>query len=59
MKIRVLMFVIGSAALFGCATRQVPDEPLNVRLAQYRTADVSADSRGDAITVSPEQVLGN
>jgi hypothetical protein len=61
MKTRVLLFVIGSAALFGCATRQVPEEPLNARLAEYRTAGVSADSRGgaiDAITVNPEQVFG-
>jgi hypothetical protein len=62
MKTRVLVLVIGSAALFGCATRQLPEEPLNARLAEYRTADVSADSRGgaiDAITVNPEQVFGN
>jgi hypothetical protein len=59
MKTRVLLFVIGSAALFGCATRQLPEEPLNARLAEYRTAGVSADSRGGAITVNPEQVFGN
>ena len=65
MKTRVLVFVLGSAALFGCATRQVPEEPFNARLAEYReyrTAGVSAESRGDAIdaiTVNPEQVFGN
>jgi hypothetical protein len=59
MKIWALVFAIGSAALFGCATRQLPDEPLNVRLAQYRAADVSAEGQGGAITVSPEQVFGN
>ena len=63
MKTRILVFVIGSAALFGCATRQVPEEPFNARLAdyraEYRTAGVSADSRGGAITVNPEQVFGN
>jgi hypothetical protein len=56
MKTRVLVFVIGSVALFGCATRQLPQEP---RLAQYRTAAVSADSWAGAITVNPEQVFGN
>ena len=59
MKIWALVFAIGSAALFGCATRQLPDEPLNTRLAQYRAADVSTDSQGGAITVRPEQVFGN
>jgi hypothetical protein len=56
MKTRVLVFVIGSVALFGCATRQLPQEP---RLAEYRTAAVSADSWAGAITVNPEQVFGN
>lgn len=59
MKTRVLVFVIGSAALFGCATRQGLEEPFNARLAEYRTAGVSVDSPGGAITVSPEQVFEN
>ena len=59
MKTRVLVFVIGSAALFGCATRQLPEEPFHARLAEYRTAGISADSLGGAITVNPEQVFGN
>lgn len=59
MKTRVLVFVIGSAALCGCATRQLPEDPSHARLVEYRTAGVSTDSRGGAITVNPGQVFGN
>ena len=62
MKTRILVFVIGSTvALLGCATKQVPDESVQLaRVASYRSTDSATASGGNgAITVDPDQVFGN
>ena len=60
MKTRMIVFVIGivTAAVLGCATEEVQDDQLHVRVASYRAPSNAQDSGWyGAITVSPKQIF--
>jgi hypothetical protein len=59
MKTRMIVFVIGIVtAVLGCATNEVQDDQLPVRVASYSAPSSAQDSGGyGAITVSPEQIF--
>jgi len=57
MKTRLIVFVIGIVtAILGCATKEVADQSLHVRVASY---SAPLGVWYGAITVNPEQVFAD